>query len=615
MRYSFDLIMVFINILKTRPIPFVQSHFVSFLSKQIKLPIFKMRALFFNNVKTVFFILISLTYLNVNGQVLTFLEVEIDGFSGVDGLNGSYGVVISNDDKFVYTASSTDDAVSVFARNSVTGNLTYITQYVDDGNGGTIDGLSNAKRLCISPDDNFIYVPTSSDDAIVCFSRNTATGLLTYVQTIKDGVGGVDGLNGAHQCIVSPSNNFLYVVGYIDDMVSVFSRNVVTGVLTYVQSYQDGVGGIDGLNTARGLSIAPNGTTLYVASATDDAVAVFSCDLVTGLLTYQENHKDGVAGIDGLNGCYSIDVSPDGKHLYTAAYNDDAVTVFSIDAGTGLLTYVENHKNMSQAGGHIPGLNSARHALVSPDNSFVFVQSSSDHTISTFSRNTITGSLTFVEEEVDGVAGVNGLNGGRFLAASSDNKSVFSVSAGDDALAVFDRTNIILAISLVSFEAAIINDEVALSWSTSSELSSSHFVIERSENGTYFQALGEVNAVGNSVSLNQYKFKDASPLKGVGFYRIKMIDQDGGWNYSQIQQISNYSDYRLIRSYPNPVNRGEILSIENASTRGNLYSIHGSLVSSPIDYLETKIEIETVTLSSGIYIWVEGSQRLKIIVE
>ena len=58
---------------------------------------------------------------------------------------------------------------------------------------------------------------------------------------------------------------------------------------------------------------------------------MFSRNLLTGALTYVEMQKDGVNGVDGLRRVRSVTVSHDGKHVYTASLDDDAVAVFSRD--------------------------------------------------------------------------------------------------------------------------------------------------------------------------------------------------------------------------------------------------------------------------------------------
>ena len=94
--------------------------------------------------------------------------------------------------------------------------------------------------------------------------------------------------------------------------------------LPFIGVVNDGTG-LDGVSS---MSVSPDGKHIYVAGQRDDAVAVFSRDGVTGGLTFVEVQKDGQNGVDGLDGAFSVTVSADGKHVYVAAHNDDAITYF-----------------------------------------------------------------------------------------------------------------------------------------------------------------------------------------------------------------------------------------------------------------------------------------------
>ena len=75
-------------------------------------------------------------------------------------------------------------------------------------------------------------------DAVAVFSRDAASGELTFVQVLKDGVGGVDGLDWASSVTLSPDGHHVYVAGSLDNAVVVFSRNVVSGKLTFVEAIE-----------------------------------------------------------------------------------------------------------------------------------------------------------------------------------------------------------------------------------------------------------------------------------------------------------------------------------------------------------------------------------------
>ena len=65
---------------------------------------------------------------------------------------------------------------------------------------------------------------------------------------LKDGVGGVDGLDGVSSVTLSADENHAYVTGFNDSAVSWYDRNASTGALTYGGMLKDGVGGGDGLD-------------------------------------------------------------------------------------------------------------------------------------------------------------------------------------------------------------------------------------------------------------------------------------------------------------------------------------------------------------------------------
>jgi len=86
---------------------------------------------------------------------------------------------------------------------------------------------------------------------------------------------------------------------------------------------------VDSLEEARSVAVSPDGNHVYAAGQLDDAVAVFSRDADTGELTFLEVRKDTDPGTDGLDVADGLAVSPDGGFIYVAGYGDDALTVLS----------------------------------------------------------------------------------------------------------------------------------------------------------------------------------------------------------------------------------------------------------------------------------------------
>ncbi len=267
------------------------------------------------------------------------MEKYLDGAAGIDGVAAPLGVAISPDGLHVFVAGNGDSAIAVFSRNATTGKLSFVARIKDNdqNNGKPVDALFGSWNVTVSPDNKHVYVTANVDDAVSVFSRNATTGELTYLQVVRDGVNGVDGLDGASGILVSPDGLQVYVTGDRDDAVTILRRDPTTGLLTYVRkiSQAEGVPGLDG---AASLATNPEGTDVFVASAFSDAVVVFSRDRATGDLTFAELQAEGTANVDGLDSARGVVVSPDGHHVYATGQNDDAVAVFSRDVSYYLVT-------------------------------------------------------------------------------------------------------------------------------------------------------------------------------------------------------------------------------------------------------------------------------------
>ncbi len=144
-----------------------------------------------------------------------------------------------------------------------------------------------------------------------------------------------------------------------------------------------------------------------------------------------------------------------------------------------------------------------------------------------------------------------------------DGTYTFDVQAtnqfGQTAIASFTmQIEKALPVTLISFKALAEGQTAALSWSTSEEINSDRFDIERSQNGKNWAKIGSL-ASHKESSVNQYySFVDASPLRGENLYRLKMVDLDETFSYSSIANL-NFKGIALV--YPNPVSASQSLTL------------------------------------------------------
>lgn len=125
----------------------------------------------------------------------------------------------------------------------------------------------------------------------------------------------------------------------------------------------------------------------------------------------------------------------------------------------------------------------------------------------------------------------------------------------DDGTAIISPLGGAIPVKLGSFTANLLsNGNSWLQWTTETELNSSHFEIERSQDGIRFSNRGQVLGRGNSQLAQQYQFTDVwdAPVT-LFYYRLKMVDVDGKTAYSQIVALRKGRALAAnFVAYPNP---------------------------------------------------------------
>ncbi len=356
---------------------------------------------------------------------LEHIDDYVNRDGDIRGLNGAIVARASHDGKFVYAAGYNDHSIAVFSRNTTTGGLSYVNR-VRNLHGG-VSGLKYLHDIQISPDGRRLFAVGYGDNCLVVFNRSQTTGELTFLDKRKHGQtdsgGKITALKRPRALAISADAANVYVASQGNSSIGVFSFDKVSGALQWIERIKDGSGGVDGLRDVLDVAVAPDGKHVYGAGYGEDEVAIFSRDLNDGSLTYEGRVRDGGGGVDGLDGVASLAVSPEGAQLYAAGINDDAVAVFNRDMTTGLLTFVEQQRN---GVGGVTGLNGARDVESAGGGRQVWAAGQLDQAIALFNRRD-DGTLEFVEE-------MNGLGNIQTLGLSGDSRHAYGASPNSDAV-------------------------------------------------------------------------------------------------------------------------------------------------------------------------------------
>jgi endonuclease I len=172
----------------------------------------------------------------------------------------------------------------------------------------------------------------------------------------------------------------------------------------------------------------------------------------------------------------------------------------------------------------------------------------------------------------------------------------------------------VLPVELNSFNAKVSGKNVELTWSTAAEINNYGFNVERtSVRSSNWEVIGFVGGAGNSNSPKEYSFVDDNLQRGKFSYRLKQIDNDGKFSYSQIINIEIRTiptEFALYQNYPNPFNPTTKIKYSISSLQPTLlkvYDVLGNevvlLVSEIKEPGEYEIEWNASNLSSGIYFY------------
>ncbi|MFK8009413.1 MAG: YHYH protein [Saprospiraceae bacterium] len=196
----------------------------------------------------------------------------------------------------------------------------------------------------------------------------------------------------------------------------------------------------------------------------------------------------------------------------------------------------------------------------------------------------------------------------------------WTVIKGGNGCEVFEKITLGLSlpVELISFNTILHEQKIELKWITASEINSSHFEIEKSYDGVNFEFLERISSHHNSQNQQEYHFYDFDLLKEYQYYRLKMVDFDGEYKYSNITvaNVKALLQKHGIILFPNPTS--EDLTIRNGNGNAILYNHIGKKMKT-LDISSSNYKVNISELPSGKYfiqfIKEQGESRVKSFVK
>ncbi|QOJ28446.1 MAG: T9SS type A sorting domain-containing protein [Ignavibacteriales bacterium] len=191
-------------------------------------------------------------------------------------------------------------------------------------------------------------------------------------------------------------------------------------------------------------------------------------------------------------------------------------------------------------------------------------------------------------------------------------------TSGSNYKATFTTTSA-FPVELTSFNGKVVNGKINLNWNTATEVNNYGFEVERAKavsgsQNVQFAKVGFVEGNGNSNSPKSYSFTDANVTAGKYIYRLKQIDTDGQFEYSQEIEVSVdnlINGYVLEQNFPNPFNPSTSIKFGfQTDTRAEVkvYNVIGAEVATLFNGMADAGRIYEVTfdasgLASGTYFY------------
>ncbi len=345
---------------------------------------------------------------------------------------------------------------------------------------------------------------------------------------------------------------------------------------------------LNGNNLRLGLSVANNGTLSYTNGT------------MFGSGTFTRWFKTGVIPNGSVTGLFPMGTAANYRPFFVSApgagpTNGGTINVGYNDATTNryIPTYLDGaatimvRKDLNWVVTTGNGLNGGTYNLDVQGTGFGLIGAVSDL------RLTLANS----------VIGAPGVNAGTTINPQINRTGLTRANLVNTFyIGSINLVNTPLPITLVSFTASVVNKEIVLKWSTSSEVNNDYFTVQKSKDGTDWENLENIPGGGSSSTERSYSTRDVSPYPGISYYRLRQTDIDGKISYSLVTPVKLPELAPEINIFPNPAT--DLINIKfPAEGKYEIAIINsaGQLMSKPFTLVGSGTTLNISSMKPGIY--------------
>ena len=465
--------------------------------------------------------------------------------------------------------------------------------------------------------------------AAACIAAGLCLGSTASAQTFMQRTGAANPFNGVMALSAVPT--FVDIDGDGDkdafigtrDGTNVYYKNTGTAN-NPVFSLQTG-----SANPLNGIDVGGYSSPTFVDIDGDGDMDVFIGGQA-GIISYYKNIGSASAPVfspqtGALNPLNTVNVVAYSAPVFVDIDNDGDKDVF-IGSYYGDITYYKNTGTATspvftlQTGGSNPLSSVAVGYFSTP--TFVDIDGDGDEDIfigsyygdMTYYKNTGSAASPVFTLQTGASNPFNSISIGSFTAptfADIDGDTDFDAFIGVDGGVInyFENTSA-LPLHLLNFSGIKRVGYNQLQWQTADEVNTKSFEIERSTDGRNFVTVATVESKGSNN--NNYTVQDNVVYSGKLFYRLKMVDIDGRFTYSQIIWINSIGESR-VSLYPNPATDWININISSSpllKTKAGIFDVNGRLMQNILINADQQ-QIDVHTFAKGTYLvkFADGSSQ------